>query len=156
MKVFNDLYEAWEFLKTHPLIEYAGGYPAVFRSCFFVEPIKLDPVTKEEIAFVDADKAENFVVGVNVEFGPWIKPEKIPDTKGAFDPYGDIATHTHLDCSAPTFEEAVMKLAELMLKEYGGRCLECGEWRKDDDRVKGGMKCGLCAYGWPGSNATYI
>lgn len=25
-------------------------------------------------------------------------------------------------------------------------CPECGQLRKDDDRVKNGMKCGLCAY----------
>jgi len=26
-------------------------------------------------------------------------------------------------------------------------CLECGELRPDDERVKAGMKCSYCAYG---------
>ena len=26
-------------------------------------------------------------------------------------------------------------------------CKECGEYREDDARVEGGMKCGVCAYG---------
>lgn len=26
-------------------------------------------------------------------------------------------------------------------------CIECGEYRPDDERVKAGMKCGYCAYG---------
>ena len=26
-------------------------------------------------------------------------------------------------------------------------CVECGEYKPDDDRVFGGMKCGECAYG---------
>ena len=29
-------------------------------------------------------------------------------------------------------------------------CKECGEWREDDARVQGGMKCGQCAYVWQG------
>jgi len=29
-------------------------------------------------------------------------------------------------------------------------CIECGEWREDDARVAGGMKCGMCAYVWQG------
>jgi len=32
------------------------------------------------------------------------------------------------------------------LEEYG-ICGECGEYRPDDARVEGGMKCGVCAYG---------
>lgn len=28
------------------------------------------------------------------------------------------------------------------------RCPECQELRPDDDRVKAGMKCGVCAYGY--------
>ena len=29
-------------------------------------------------------------------------------------------------------------------------CGECGEWREDDARVEGGMKCGECTYGYNG------
>ena len=29
-------------------------------------------------------------------------------------------------------------------------CPECGKSRREDDRVKAGMKCGFCAYGLPG------
>ena len=31
-------------------------------------------------------------------------------------------------------------------------CVECGEYKPDDDRVFGGMKCGECAYGWQGQD----
>ncbi len=34
--------------------------------------------------------------------------------------------------------------------EQDGICGECGEYRPDDARVQGGMKCGVCAYGYYG------
>ena len=32
--------------------------------------------------------------------------------------------------------------------EIDWTCGECGEWREDDPRVEGSMKCGVCAYGY--------
>jgi hypothetical protein len=31
-------------------------------------------------------------------------------------------------------------------------CPECGQHRPGDERVKAGMKCGLCAYGYPAAS----
>ena len=40
------------------------------------------------------------------------------------------------------------EIREIILKQ-DGICPECGEIREDDGRVKAGMKCSYCAYGYP-------
>ena len=40
----------------------------------------------------------------------------------------------------------VDRSCDLCADERDWACGECGEWRKYDARVEGGMKCGVCAY----------
>lgn len=119
----------------------------------------------DETGTINDDKTKNRYTEVWLEFGPiywtsdherecneyrikeaeehgWSKPWQTDLTNP--DLYVDI-THSHdyhLDCGAPTYDEALVKLANLVLKHYG-------DYEDDEDEVKtcGGVeKCPDCKY----------
>lgn len=92
----NEFYDAWIFLSEHPI------FRNLFECGLYTAVVKINPETRA----VDDDPAKNTEVEVWLEHGS----------------YDDNYQHTHdfnLDCGAPTFEEAIIKLAELVKVHYG-------------------------------------
>ena len=90
-----DFYSAWNFLNQHKM------FNDKFMPELWVEVVKVNPETNS----VDDDSDKNTKVRIWLEHGPY-------DEKYGF-------THDiDLDCGGDTFEEAIIKLAELVQKYY--------------------------------------
>lgn len=114
-RTFNDLLDAWEFLQNHPMTM-AGEDDGRFRSLLDITVVRVNPATNE----IDDDKSKNRSVRIWLEFGPWTKREELSEAAREYMPSDGVASHDiDLDCGAPTFEEAIMKLAYLVLNKYG-------------------------------------
>lgn len=102
---FADFYEAWWYLTNHPQFEdYFGG--SDFNNLLGIDVVKVNPLTEE----VDDDPESNVATRVWLESNYMDKnlSEEI-----------DVVTHDiDLDCGAPTFEEAIIKLANLHYNKY--------------------------------------
>ena len=105
MNRFTDFYEAFHFLKTHKMVENIGvdglrnNY---FNECLCIYVVKVNPETDE----IEINDNLNSKTQVWLEFGPIhydnIFEEMMPEH--------DI----NLDCGADTYEEAIIKLANLV------------------------------------------
>ena len=90
-------YEAFEYLAHHP----RGRFIAALD----IDVAMVNPVTRE----IDRDPAKNTQLEVWIETGP------------------DVGLHDWmLDCGGVSFEEAIIKLADLVEKYYGENRLP--EW----------------------------
>ena len=120
MKRFNDFYEAFNFLKEHkmckcnPYSEYDNKISEFecnyFDRCLDVEVVKVNPETN--ILETDWKKVHlNTKTQIWLEFGEaYLDVDE--DTNVQF-------IHDYnLDCSADTFEEAIIELANLVDKYY--------------------------------------
>lgn len=84
-----DFYKAYHFLKRHE-----KGY---FMDALDIEVVKVNPAKNE----IDDDRSKNTHVRVWLETGP------------------EVGTHDYaLDCGGNTFEEAIIRLAELVRFYY--------------------------------------
>ena len=99
-----EFYDAWEFLLEHKM------FNRFFRDILYIMVVKVNPETNE----VDDDNSKNTKTEVWLECGPWSEQYFTHD----FD----------LDCGGDTFEEAIIKLADLVKQHY------------DDDGVKKSYK----------------
>lgn len=111
----TDFYAAWWFLNEHPAF-FHPKHPGVdysrFSMCLDVDVQKVCPETN----CIDADSTRNTLTQVWLECGPAMID--VDGDVGA--PGAIVATHdTQLDCGGETFEEAILKLAELVIKYYG-------------------------------------
>jgi hypothetical protein len=89
-----EFYDAWEFLLEHKM------FKRHFRDILYIMTAKVNP----DIGMVDDDESKNTKVEVWLEVGPWSEQY-----------------HTHdwdLDCGGDTFEEAIIKLADLVKQYY--------------------------------------
>ena len=89
-----NFYDAWDFLFEHKM------FRRHFRELLYIMVVKVNPLTNE----VDDDQTKNTKTQVWLEVGPWSEQY-----------------HTHdwdLDCGGDTFEEAIIKLAELVKQYY--------------------------------------
>ena len=93
--------QAWWFLQDHPKLKDFGVMQALD---IFVT--KVNPKTDE----IDDDKNKNTETAVWLEFGFPEHDEVLEMTVPAHD--------TDLDCGAPTFEEAIVILANLVNQKY--------------------------------------
>lgn len=92
-----DFYSAWLFLSEHKIFNDRFSYDLWF------DVVKVDPETG---AINLLDKSKNTKVEVWLEHGP-------------YDEAWEGCTHDiDLDCGGDTFEEAIIKLAELVKKHY--------------------------------------
>lgn len=99
-KRFNDFYSAYHFLTCHAIFE--GEY----TRHLYVEVVKVDPVTK----CIESDTHRNTETNVWFETGP----------AGFHD--------LDLDCGGATYEEATIKLANLIFEKYGTEQAEPKPW----------------------------
>lgn len=91
-----DFYYAWHFLDNHKM------FNGLFSNGLWVEVVRVNPDTNS----IDDDNTKNTKVQIWLEHGP-------------FEYYHNDTTHDiDLDCGGDTFEEAIIKMAELVKKYY--------------------------------------
>lgn len=107
----NTFFDAWWFLNEHEAFlhpEHKCEYDSFFKSyCLDVDVQRVNPITRR----IEPDAHLNTLTEVWLECG------------AAFiDEDGSVQTsHDYrLDCGAETFEEAIIKLANLVNHYYGG------------------------------------
>jgi len=116
MNKFKDFYNAWWFLNEHPLftdweqVKLMDGVDAKycidFLNCLCIDVVKVNPKSKR---ICNKDK-------LNTLTQVWLECGGIE-----WDDNFDTYVHCHdirLDCGADTFEEAIIKLANLVQKYY--------------------------------------
>lgn len=108
MGKFNDFYDAYNFLSTHPMIYHDNDN--YFNRCLDIEVVKVDP-TNNELNLEDSSK--NTKTMVWLEFGPVVE-DTYNDFLTSYIPSHDI----DLDCGGDTFEEAIIELANLVYDKY--------------------------------------
>ena len=98
-----DFYESFHFLMNHRKFE------GRFLESLDIEVVKVDPKTKR----IEDERTRNTLTQVWLECGPRYKGK-------TDDPFPPVWTHDiDLDCGGDTFEAAIIRLAELVLKKYG-------------------------------------
>ena len=100
---FNDFPSAWWYLADHPKLE---EHQVGIMQCLDIAVAKINPTTGK----VDDDDSLNIAIEIWLEFG---FPEYDKDLKMVV-PVHDI----DLDCGASFFEEAIIKLANLVERKY--------------------------------------
>lgn len=99
MSKIEEFYTAWMFLSDHKM------FHNLFECGLYTAVVKVNPETNA----VDDDRAKNTKVQVWLEHGPYeAQPDNFPQ-------------HTHdwdLDCGGDTFEDAIIRLAELVKEHY--------------------------------------
>lgn len=113
MRTFRDAFDAWEFLEDHEMFLDQEGLDHL-SECLFIDVVKVNPETME----VDSCEDKNTATRVWLECGPWVEPQELGANQEHF-PHGVSSHDPDLDCGAPTFEEALIKLAGLVSEKYG-------------------------------------
>lgn len=113
---FDDFYQAYNFLKNHKMceceIEVSKSKKSKylinrFDRCLDISVVKVNPETEE----IDKDMKSNTKTEVWLEFGRAFIDNEISDNV--------MFEHDYrLDCGADTFEEAIIKLANLVDEFY--------------------------------------
>lgn len=117
MKPFVDFYAAWRFLEGHKIFELEEC--SVFFRCLSIEVVKVNPDTEK----IDDNEAKNTATRVWLECGPWCHSDELTDEERKGFPYGVSSHDVELDCGAPTFEQAIIKLANQVLKKYASQAV---------------------------------
>lgn len=118
--MFTDFYNAYHWLEDHPIfqekIEVPGRkFPAKgsrFQEDLYMMVVKVDP-TKERIM---KNQKRNTATRVWLEHGPF---QVIPAEEAGGVEWRGCSHDIKLDCGGTTFEEAIIKLANLVHKHYG-------------------------------------
>lgn len=108
--MFDDFYDAWHFLYDHKIYKERG-----LTANLCVDVVKVNPGTEE----VDDNAEKNTAVRIWLESGPWLNNSDLEADMKKFFPEGIGQHDLDLDCGAATFEEAIIKLANLVFKKYG-------------------------------------
>ena len=111
---FSDFYEAFNFLRNHKLceceIDQGNRRKSVvnyFDRCLSISVVKINPETDE----IDANMSNNTKTEVWLEFGRAFIDYNTTDSV--------MFEHDYrLDCEGDTFEEAIIKLANLVDQFY--------------------------------------
>lgn len=106
----NKFYDSWKWLDHHI---YFSAWTDYFNTSYFevslnIDVVKVNPETNE----IDDDSKKNTKVQVWLECG-----DPILDENNRWQ--GDCSHDPKLDVGGDTFEEAIIKLSELVKKEYG-------------------------------------
>ena len=113
-KPFHDFHSAWHWLDGHPKFKDPTNRLSRFREALYIMVSKVDPFTET----IEDIKSRNTATRVWLECGAVETQEGLP--RGARPSATLCLTHDYdLDCGAPTFEEATLQLAGLVLQHYG-------------------------------------
>lgn len=96
MVKYTTFYEAYQFLDRHPA--FAGRFQ---YGCLETIVVQVNPETEE----IDEDPTKNTATRIWLECGNYDEDHSVHDI--------------NLDCGAPTYEEAIIELAALVLEHYG-------------------------------------
>jgi len=120
----DEFYEAFWWLYDHPAFFYQGamrGEPG-FLASLDMSVQKVCPATGR----IEDEKELNTHVEIWLEAGPWGDPDearaRFEGGEGFYqDSWADgVPSHDYnLDCGAPTYEEAIIKMAALVKEHYG-------------------------------------
>lgn len=103
--MITDFYEAYYYLYHHPIFFFNPPNSKYsfsrFKSCLDIDVVKVNPITLA----IDDNKELNTKIQIWLETGPCLKN-------------GELSHDFDLDCGGDTFEEAVIKLANLVLQHY--------------------------------------
>ena len=120
---FTDAYEAWRYLRRHPIYvalprDPMWGLPRFpHGGTLDIEFMRVNP----ETGAVDDNPDLNTKTEVWLETGPWSRQDDLGDDWKHFanaNPPG-CASHDHrLDCGGATFEEAIIELANNVNAHY--------------------------------------
>jgi hypothetical protein len=118
----SDFYTAWHWLNAHPAFVSKGDvgnkYPlSMFHNDLTIMVAKVDPTTNR----IEDDESRNIKTRVWLECGPRKEPtsDEYEWICGEWHDYGIPSHDIMLDCGADTFEEAIIKLANLVHTFYG-------------------------------------
>lgn len=106
MKKFKNFYESWWFLCEHPVFN-DEDYFYNFQDCLDIDIQKVNPNTNK----IDENKELNIHTQVWLECGGFEYDKNFECLMSCHD--------IRLDCGGDTFEEAIIKLANLVKKYYG-------------------------------------
>lgn len=119
-----EFHEAWYWLCRHPAFVAKGAagrrYPfARFTEALDIMVARVDPITRR----IEDDTERNTHTEVWLECGPYNDPDE-EGIKNNFYPdewiqYGIPCHDINLDCGGDTFEEAIIKLADLVKLHHG-------------------------------------
>lgn len=91
-----EFYDAWIFLSEHKIFNYR------FENDLWLDVVKVNPDTQA----IDYDKTKNTKIEIWLEHGHYDSD------------WGACVHNIDLDCGGDTFEEAIVKLAELVKRHY--------------------------------------
>lgn len=133
---FLDFYDAWQFLKNHPMFRYKGE--SMFHRCLTVDVVKLNPRT-ERVEYTkrgEEDHRRNTETCVWLECGAYMRPEEFTEEERKSRPHGDPSYDSGLNCGGATFEEAILALSDLVLDQYGRRSRTSHRrWKTEEDKA---------------------
>lgn len=114
----DDVIEANRFLRGHPIFRDRNNRSKFPDPCLIVYSDKVNPETKE----IDPDFSKNTEAKVYLECGRYTyEYERLVGD-------GVVVYDKRLSCSAPTFREAIVKLAKLVEHYFGhdDKFFSCG------------------------------
>lgn len=116
MKKIIDQSEAWQYLYEHPILTDEFG-SSCFKDALHVRIYKVNPKTGD----FDSNTKLNTMNKVELECGPYHRPEVAvrdrPNRPGW--EIGYTSRDQLLNSDGQTFEQAIIKLANLVRKHYG-------------------------------------
>lgn len=126
-KPYRDFYTAFHWLESHPAMWYWGRlamkamkngcYETAFPANLDVDVVKVNPETNS----IDDDKSKNTATRIWIEVATYANKDKYQERDGwPEDAFKGYCCHDYqLDCGGATYEEAIIKLANLVWKHYG-------------------------------------
>lgn len=99
-----DFYTSYRFLKHHKMFQ--GSH---FGQCLDIDVVKVNPETNR----IEDDHRLNTKTSVWLECGSYVENSDDPMMRDIH-----ICHDPRLDCGADTFEQAIIKLAQLVQKYY--------------------------------------
>lgn len=121
---FEYFYDAWWFLHNHEMFvdksldsgQENGKYlwTSRFQDCLDIDVQKVNPNTGR----IDDKKSLNTETEVWLECGPWYYHDEKDYVEK---PYWAPSHDWNLDCGGTTFENAIIRLANLVYKHYGDK-----------------------------------
>ena len=130
---FRFFYDAWWFLNNHPMFldkSMDQGKPdnhylwfSRFKDCLDIYIVKVNPETDR----IEDNHTLNTETEIWLECGPWRKMKVIGHEDSPKAPKEWTSTHDiNLDCGGATFEDAIVALANLVIKDkhYGNKTVD--------------------------------
>ena len=102
MNKFTDFYKSWWWLYKHPIFQDEDKDSMLFSRCLNIYVAKVNPLNST----IEDNEDLNIKTEVWLECGKYDRNTYWHDTE--------------LDCGGDTYEDAIIELANLVFKEYGG------------------------------------